>query len=122
MTTNDNTRSDRAAATPRGERMNTATAILVAMAFLLGAFVIMKAGELPANPAYASASTGSAGFSLVTGRSGFGRDTRPYELLYLIDSRGEMLWVYEVEDAATRRVVLRDGAMLPMLFRAGRGR
>lgn len=97
-------------------------AVLGASAFILAALVVMKAGELPANEAYAGTASTGSGFSMVTASNGFGKDTRPYELLFVVDNRSEMLFVYEIEDAAQRRVTLKGGQSLPALMRAGRGR
>lgn len=97
-------------------------AILTASAIIVGALVIMQAGELPMNAAYAgSANTGSS-FSIVTATSGLGKETRPQELLYVVDNRTEVLYVYEIDDVSQRKVVLRGGGALPSLFRSGRGR
>lgn len=118
-----------ASPTPTSERSQEARrggmssgAILGASAFILAALVIMKAGELPAHEAYAGTASTGSGFSMVTASSGFGRDTRPYELLFLVDNRSEVLYVYEIEDAAQRRVTLKGGSSLPVLMRTGRGK
>lgn len=97
-------------------------AILTASAFIVGALVILRAGELPINQAYAGAANTGGSFSVVTASTGVGKETRPNELLYVIDNRTEILYVYEVEDASQRKVTLRGGGALPALFRAGRGR
>jgi hypothetical protein len=102
--------------------MRTSAAILWASAFLLAAIVLLVAGRLPQNPAYAEMSTtGLGGFTLVTAPSGFGPSDKPYEILYVIDNQSQMFYVYGVETATDRRILLRGGASLPVLFRAGRG-
>ena len=45
---------------------------------------------------------------------------RPDELLYVIDSRDQILLVYQVEDAREKRVVLRGGGNLQNLLHAAR--
>lgn len=97
-------------------------AVLTASAFIIGALVIMKAGELPMNAAYAGSANTGDGFSIVTATSGLGKETRPQELLYVVDNRTEVLYVYEIDDVSQRKVVLRGGGFLPNLFRSGRGR
>jgi hypothetical protein len=97
-------------------------AILTASACILGALLIMRAGELPMNQAYAGAANAGSTFSVVTATSGVGKETRPQELLYVIDNRNEVLYVFEIDDIAQRKVLLRGGGSLPALFRAGRGR
>jgi hypothetical protein len=99
-----------------------AQAILWGCAFLLAAVVILKAGSLPEHPAWAGMATGGAGYTLVTADAGRGGDTKPNELLYVLDGRGETLYVYEIEDAKDRRITLVGGNTLPGLFRAARGR
>lgn len=102
------------------KRINTASAVLWASAFVLAAMVITQAGRLPVNPAYAEMGVESGGFTLVTSNSGRGEDAAPYELLYVLDSRDEVLLVYEIEDARQRQIVLRGGADLPEWFRNAR--
>ncbi len=100
----------------------SARAILGASAFLLAGLTILQAGRLPANTAYAeAANSGTMGYSLATVRSGLGPDTKPYELLYLLDSRGESLFIYFIENYNDGRMLLRYGTSLPELFRQGRG-
>ncbi|MFO0875530.1 MAG: hypothetical protein U0575_16415 [Phycisphaerales bacterium] len=91
-------------------------------AFVLAALIIMKAGDLPAHEAYAGTATTGSGFTMVTASNGYGKETRPHEMLFLVDNRSELLYVYEIEDVSQRRVILRGGASLPTLLRAGRGR
>jgi len=101
-------------------RINTAAAVLWASAFVLAALVITQAGRLPINPAYAEMGVENGDFTLVTSNSGRGENAAPYELLYVLDSRDEVLLVYEIEDAHQRQIVLRGGADLPVWFRNAR--
>ena len=43
-----------------------------------------------------------------------------YQVLFVIDSREQVLMVYEIENAQQRRIVLRDGGSLENLFRRAR--
>lgn len=113
MPTNDTTPA-RSSGTP--------AAILAATAFLLGALVVIKAGDLPANEAYAGTAAGGGGISIATASNGVGKDTRPNEQLYVVDNRSEVLFIYEIEDVANRRIVPREIVSLPEFFRRGRGR
>ena len=95
---------------------------LLASAFVLAGILLAVAGRLPENPAYAGmATTGTGGFTLVTDRSGYGPDARPYEILYVLDNTTQTLFVYSIERAADKRILLRDGRYLPSLFRTARG-
>ncbi|MFM8784466.1 MAG: hypothetical protein ACKOFI_04785, partial [Phycisphaerales bacterium] len=92
------TTDDRRPAAPR--QGLTATAILTASAVLLAALTILQAGRLPFNAAYAGAANqGGQGTSIVTIDSGLGPKERPYELLWVLDGRGEMVFVYYMENA-----------------------
>lgn len=98
-------------------RIDTPAAILWASAFLLAALVIITAGRLPANQAYAEmAVSGTNGFTLMTADAGRGGDENPDELLYVIDNRSEMLFVYEVLNAQTGGLNLKGGGSLTELF------
>lgn len=96
--------------------IDTPAAILWACAFLLAALVIVQAGRLPGNEAHAEMAVEMDGFTLITADSGRGEDAAPDELLYVLDSRDEMLFVYEVEDARAGNIILRDGGSLRNLF------
>lgn len=100
--------------------INTPAAILWASSFLLAALVIVQAGRLPGNQAHGEMAAESGDYTLVTTRSGRGKDTDPRELLYILDSRGEMLLVYDIEDARKQQILLVDGARLPVLFQQAR--
>ncbi|MCH2160343.1 MAG: hypothetical protein MK085_00570 [Phycisphaerales bacterium] len=98
--------------------------VLWAVAFVLTALVIMQAGRLAPNPAYAGmATTTDQGFSLVTSSSGLGPKDAPYDLLYVIDNRQELLYIYTIPTAsnqAASRLELLGGGSLPTLFNAAR--
>ena len=103
-------------------RNQIAVSILLATAFLVGALVIMQAGRLPQQSAFAGdAITGSDGFTMITASSGFGKDTRPYEFCYVIDNHDEMLFIFEIPQANDKRVVLKSRTSLPGLFARARG-
>ena len=53
--------------------------------------------------------------------AGYGPDARPYEILYILDNTSQTLFVYSIERAADKRILLRDGRYLPSLFRTARG-
>ena len=98
----------------------TAAAVLWASAFLLAALVIIQAGSLAGNPAYAEMGLSSAGYTLLTTDAGSGGETSPDELLYVIDSRDEVLLLYEIEDVRKGQIILRDGGSLRNLFQNAR--
>lgn len=99
--------------------INPSAAVLWASAFVIAALIIVQAGRLPGNPAYADATISRGDYTLVTSDSGRGGGT-PYKLLYVIDSRAQTLLVYEIEDARRNLVMLRDGAQLDNVFRIAR--
>lgn len=101
-------------------RLDTPSAILWGCAFLMAALVITQASKLPMNPAYGEMATTQDDFSLMTTNSGFGNAADPYELLWIVDSRTEMLLVYEIEDIATEGITLRETSYLPNWFRNAR--
>lgn len=98
------------------------SAILGASAFVLGGLTLMQAGRFT-QTAHASeaANSGQLGFSMATVRSGLGPNDRPYDLVFVIDSRAETLFVYYIENTADKRVYLRQVVSLPALFRQARG-
>ena len=111
-----------AGAARRASRIATPAALLWASAFLLAALTIVQAGRLPINAAYASAANqGNQGMSVITQNTGLGPDTKPYEALWVLDSRGEMLFIYYVENVTDKRLQLRWSESLPKLFRQARG-
>ena len=73
------------------QRNRVVIGTLLASAFLLGALVIVQSGRTPRQSAFADdAVVGPEGFTMITASSGFGKDTRPYELLYVLDNYSEM--------------------------------
>lgn len=127
MTLHSTTNNDAPASAPvptRRERPSStiASSVLGASAFVLAALTIMQAGRMTSTAhAAESANSGSLGYCVATIRSGLGSDTRPQDLLYVIDSRGETLFIYFIENVAEQRVLLRQAISLPALFRQARG-
>ncbi|MFZ9881496.1 MAG: hypothetical protein ACO3QC_08860 [Phycisphaerales bacterium] len=108
--------------------MKLPAAILATSAFAITAVAIVEAGRIHGGPSLlgsaamaGTAATGLGGFTVVTSSMGQGPDSSPFETVYVIDNRGEMLLVYGIDNVADRRLVLRGGASLPALFRAARG-
>ncbi|MFM1823488.1 MAG: hypothetical protein RI967_1754 [Planctomycetota bacterium] len=95
---------------------SSATAITV-LALVEGAGVATISPSATAG----TAATGLGGYTLVTASVGKGPDEAPYETLYILDNRGEFLYVYGIDNASDRRLILRGGASLPALFRTARG-
>ncbi|MBM4111756.1 MAG: hypothetical protein FJ253_00025 [Phycisphaerae bacterium] len=95
------------------------TSILGASAFVLAALTIIQAGKPPAFAE--TANSGGFGYSVATIRSGQGPNERPYELVYVVDSRGETLFIYYIENSTGQRMQLRQALSLPALFRQARG-
>lgn len=96
------------------------SAVLWASAFILAALVIIQAGRMPGNQAHAEMATGNETYTLLTADAGTGGDQRPDELLFVIDSRDQMLLVYRIEDASHKRVSLIAGGSLQGLFSTAR--
>lgn len=112
------------ATTRRNASIATPAALLWASAFLLAALTIVQAGRLPTNTAYAGAANqGSQGMSVVTQNTGLGPDSKPYEALWVLDSRGEMLFIYYIENAnaGEKALLLRQAMPVTELFRLARG-
>ena len=111
--------------TEERQRHFVSAPVLWASEFIIAALAIMQAGRFAPNPAYAGMAVSTdEGFSLVASSSGRGPADRPYDLIYVIDSSEESLYIYWIENAntpATSRLQLRGGAFLPRLFEAGRG-
>ncbi|MEI6474181.1 MAG: hypothetical protein WCO75_02200 [Planctomycetota bacterium] len=108
----------------RAQQMNMPAALLWASAFLLTALTIIQAARLPINTAYAAAANqGGQGMSVVTQSTGLGPAERPYEALWVLDGRGEMLFIYYVENAnaGEKALLLRQAIPVPELFRTARG-
>jgi hypothetical protein len=102
-----------------------AAALLWASAFLLAALTLFQAGRLPSNAAFAAgaANQGGQGTSVITLATGLGPDSKDYEALWVIDGRGEMLFIYYIENgnAGEKSLLLRHVVPLPELFRMARG-
>ena len=94
------------------KNVNAAAAVLWASAFVLAAMVIVQAGRMPGSAAYADVVAESNDYTLLTVDSGRGERAAPYVMLYVIDSRDEVLLVYEVPEAKNREIMLRGGAWL----------
>ena len=95
----------------------TPAAVLLASAFLITCLIILQAGRVPENRAHAGdAIAGDEGYTVLTVSSGFGKDTRPYELCFVLDNYSNMMFVYEVPQSPSQSVVLRNGTDLPYLF------
>lgn len=106
--------------TQRNASLNPGAAVLWASAFIIGALIILQAGRMQGNTANATMVADRGSYTLLTADSGTGGDTDPDEILYVIDSREQILLVYEVEDARKRQVMLRDGYSLDTLFQRAR--
>jgi hypothetical protein len=111
----------------RGDRRSriTASTALWASAFVLAALTVVQAGRMPINAAYGAgaANQGGQGTSVITLATGLGPDSKPYEALWVLDGRGEMLFIYYIENgnAGEKSLLLRHVAPLPELFRSARG-
>ncbi len=101
---------------PRSSRTSP---VLWASAFVLAALVILQAGQLPANPAFAGVVSNGQHMRLLSADNGRGADAQPDEVVYLIDNRTETLLLYELEGG---KIVLRDGVSLPTAFQRAAGR
>ena len=111
----------------RGDRRSriTASMALWASAFVLAALTVVQAGRMPMNAAYGAgaANQGGQGTSVITLATGLGPDSKPYEALWVLDGRGEMLFIYYIENgnAGEKALLLRHVVSLPDLFRTARG-
>ena len=101
--------------------INTGSAILWASAFILAGMLIIQAGRMAGNAAHADMTATDGAYTLMTTSAGTGDDASPNEVLFVIDNNDQVLLVYEIENAQTGRMFLRDGGDLDNLFRiAGR--
>ena len=120
MEANDITRPSR-----RRNADGMAAAALWASAFVLAALTILQSGRLPMNAAYGAgaANQGGQGTSVITLETGLGPDNKAYEALWVLDGRGEMLFIYYIENgnAGEKALLLRQVIPLPELFRNARG-
>jgi hypothetical protein len=106
--------------TSKHTQLSPAAAILWASAFLLVAIIVIQAGKLPGSAAYAEMASSNGDYAALTTSTGLGGDADPYQVLYVIDNRDEVLMVYEIDDARTGRIELRGGGSLSNLFRRAR--
>ncbi|MHC4909579.1 MAG: hypothetical protein ACYTF9_07680 [Planctomycetota bacterium] len=105
----------------RTTRLNPSSAALWASAFVIAALAIVQAGRMQANPAYAGMASSQGDYTLLTASAGRGDKAAPFTLLYVIDSRDQVLLVYEIDDARrTPALQLRDGGSLAGLFMTAR--
>jgi hypothetical protein len=102
--------------------LNPSATALWASAFVVAALVVVQAGRLPGSTAYAEMEASAGDYTLLTARTGRGPETRPYEVLYVIDNREQVLIVYELEDAQRGNLTVRGGGPLPALFNNARPR
>lgn len=96
--------------------VNFSAAALWASAFVILAMIVVQAGRIPGNAANAAVQADRGDYTLLTVDSGKGGDTEPDEILCVIDSREQVLLVYEIEDARRGNMILRDGYSLADLF------
>ncbi len=98
----------------------TPVAVLWASAFVIAALTIVQAGRLPGGTAYAETVAELGDYTVLTARTGKGPDDRPYEALWVIDNREQVLIVYDLEDAQRGKFIVRGGGSLRNLFRTAR--
>ena len=103
-------------ASEKTNSLNPAAAVLWGSAFVIAALIIMQVGRLPGNQANAAVQADRSSYTLLTAGSGRGGEAQPDDLLYVIDSREQILLVYEVEDARKKQIFLRDRYNLDELF------
>jgi hypothetical protein len=84
------------------------------------ALIIVQAGRFPSNAASAAVQADRGSYTVMTADSGKGGDTEPDEILCVLDSREQILMVYEIEDARRGGMTLRDGYALSDLFLTAR--
>ncbi len=101
-------------------RHKNSTAVLWASAFVIAALAIVQAGHIPS--AQAETVTVMGDYVALTARSGKGPDERPYEVLFVLDNREQVLMVYDLEDAQRGTMTVRGGGSLVNLFRNARPR
>ena len=102
------------------EQINLSASVLWASVFVIIAMIIVQAGKLPGNAAYAEMATGSGSYTVLTTNSGKGGDSDPNELLYVIDNTAQVLLVYEIEDSRSGIIFHRDGGSLVNMFNSAR--
>lgn len=106
--------------TNKHTQLSPGAAILWASAFLLLALIIVQAGKMPGSAAYGEMAASRGNYSAITVTTGKGGDSEPFQAVYVIDSRDEVMMVYEIDDARSGRIELRDGGSLVNLFRRAR--
>jgi hypothetical protein len=104
----------------RRDRLSAGTAVLWASAFVIAAMIIVQAGRLPGSAAHADVAIARGNYTLLMADSGRGTSDARNKLLYVIDSREQVLLVYEIEDARRNMLFLRDGGSIDNLFLAAR--
>jgi hypothetical protein len=99
-------------------QINSAAAALWASAFVILALIIVQAGRYPGvgGSAMANMVADRGSYTLMTCDAGTGGDADPDEILCVIDSREQMMLVYDVEDVRKKAILLRDGYNLDQLF------
>ena len=103
--------------TTANSHVRLSAAALWASAFAILALIIVQAGRLPSNTANAAVQADRGSYTLLTASNGKGGSPgEPDEILCVIDSREQMLLVYEVEDVRRGGITIRDGYMLSDLF------
>ena len=100
----------------------TPVAALWASAFVIAALAVIQAGRLPGSAAHANMVSELGDFTILTAPTGQGPDQRPYEALWVIDNREQVLIVYELEDAQRGTLTVRGGGSLRNLFLQARPR
>lgn len=104
----------------RSGHIQTSAAVLWASAFVVAAMVIVQAGQLPGSSANAEMVASRADYTVLTARSGKGRDTKPNDMVYVINRREQVLMVYYIEDFARKTITPIDGGSIDNLFRAAK--
>ena len=100
----------------------TPVAALWASAFVVAALAVIQAGRLPGSAAHAGMVSEFRDYTILTARTGQGPDGRPYEALWVIDNREQVLIVYDLEDAQRGTLTVRGGGSLRNLFLQARPR
>lgn len=113
--------SNSATSFPRSERhdagrLNPSAAVLWASAMIIAALVVMQAGGLPINEAYASTTMTRGDYTLCTATTGTGNNFAPNMVVYVIDNQDQVLMVYDIESPQQNRLILRDGVNLVSMF------
>src|SRR5688572_22422842 len=115
---NETTINDDATAERAAKSLQPARAILWACAFILAALVILQAGRLPGNPAYADGVSNGNNYTVLTVPSGRGGgDEGPDDIIIVLDNRNGAILAYQ-PDARNANLTLLDGESLDALFRA----